>query len=99
MAAGFLDEVRALRERPTGLSRTATQALGYRELRHHLDGRLELEAAVEMIVQRTRQLARRQRAWFRRDPRVVWLDGGDPRDALVRLEQIVDSRNGRRAAT
>jgi tRNA dimethylallyltransferase len=92
LAAGFVEEVRALRDRSGGLSHTASQALGYRELRHHLDGKLALGEAVELILQRTGQLARRQRAWFRRDPRVTWLDGGDPK-ALHRLEQLVRRGN------
>ena len=70
--AGFLDEVRALARDPRGLSRTARQALGYRELLDHLAGRTTLDEAVDLAVRRTREFARRQRAWFRRDPRIVW---------------------------
>ena len=73
LAAGFLDEVRALARRPGGLSRTARQALGYRELLDHLRGRTTLDQAVELAVRRTREFSRRQRAWFRRDPRITWL--------------------------
>jgi tRNA dimethylallyltransferase len=72
LAGGFLDEVRRLAALEGGLSRTARQALGYRELLDHLAGRTTLEQAVELAVRRTREFARRQRAWFRRDPRVVW---------------------------
>ncbi|MEX2625684.1 MAG: tRNA (adenosine(37)-N6)-dimethylallyltransferase MiaA, partial [Ilumatobacteraceae bacterium] len=64
MDAGLLDEVRALAERP--ISRTARQALGYRELLDHLDGRCSLDAAVATTVRRTRQFAVRQLRWFRR---------------------------------
>jgi len=73
LAAGFVDEVRRLAARPGGLSRTAGQALGYRELLGHLVGNGPLAPAVEEAVRRTRQFARRQRAWFRRDPRITWL--------------------------
>jgi len=73
LAAGFLDEVRGLAARPAGLSRTAAQALGYRELLAHLGGALSLEEAVGIAIGRTRQFARRQRAWFRRDPRITWV--------------------------
>lgn len=83
MAAGFLDEVRRLVEHPGGLSRTARQALGYKELLEHLDGVLSLEDAVDLAVRRTRRFARRQRAWFRRDPRITWLDATVPPGALV----------------
>lgn len=85
MAAGFLDEVRNLRAHPQGMSRTAQQALGYRELLAHLDGELGLDEAVALAVQRTRRFARRQRAWFGRDPRIAWLaaDAADDDNLLV----------------
>jgi tRNA dimethylallyltransferase len=81
---GFLDEVRALAKRPDGLSRTAGQALGYRELLAHLRGDLPLAEAVDLAIRRTRQFARRQRAWFRRDGRVEWLA---PDEAAQRLSR------------
>jgi tRNA dimethylallyltransferase len=68
--AGLVDEVRRLAERP--LSRTARQALGYRELLDALDAGGPLEPALDQVVARTRNYARRQLAWFRRDPRVRW---------------------------
>jgi tRNA dimethylallyltransferase len=72
MAAGLLAEVERLAAR--GLSRTAAQALGYKELLEHLAGRCSLDEAVARIVLRTRQFAVRQERWFRRDPRVRWFD-------------------------
>ncbi len=83
MAAGFLDEVAALRAHPNGLSRTAAQALGYKELLAHLDGELSLDEALDLAVRRTRRFARRQRAWFRRDQRIRWLDGTEDPNVLV----------------
>jgi tRNA dimethylallyltransferase len=85
LADGFLGEVARLRSRPLGLSRTASQALGYRELLDHLAGRCTLEVAVEVAVRRTRRFARRQRAWFRRDPRVRWIETTEPAEALPEL--------------
>ena len=73
IADGFLGEVEALAARPKGLSRTAQQALGYKELLSHLAGECTLDAAVEEASRRTRRFARRQRSWFRRDPRIEWL--------------------------
>ena len=70
--AGLVAEVTALLERP--MSRTARQALGYKELIEHLEGRCTLDAAVATIVTGTRQFAVRQERWFRRDPRVRWVD-------------------------
>ena len=70
LADGFLDEVAGLLDR--GLSRTAGQALGYRELAAHLRGELALDEAVDEACRRTRKFARRQQRWFRRDPRITW---------------------------
>jgi tRNA dimethylallyltransferase len=69
---GLVAEVEALAEGP--ISRTARQALGYKELFDHLDGLCTLDAAIEMIITRTRQFAVRQERWFRRDPRIRWID-------------------------
>jgi tRNA dimethylallyltransferase len=82
--AGFVDEVRALAARPGGLSRSAEQAIGYRELLAYLRGDVPtLESALDLVVRRTRAFARRQRMWFRRDPRITWLGtGGDPQQLL-----------------
>ena len=75
MADGLIDEVRSLRT--TGFSKTAGQALGYKETLMYLDGEISQDVAVEMIVTRTRQFAVRQERWFRRDPRVRWIDVED----------------------
>lgn len=74
MEAGFLDEVRSLVARPQGLSRTARQALGYKELLDHVEGRATLVESLDLANQRTRRFARRQQRWFRRDPRIEWFD-------------------------
>jgi tRNA dimethylallyltransferase len=73
-AAGLPDEVRRLLDAPSGLSRTARQALGYKELIDHFEGRCSMEEALEEIVVRTRQYSVRQERWFRRDPRITWVD-------------------------
>jgi tRNA dimethylallyltransferase len=65
------------------MSRTARQALGYRELLDHLDGRATLEDTVALIVTNTRRFAVRQERWFRRDPRIRWHDVvADEREAI-----------------
>ena len=87
LAAGFVAEVEGLAGRPAGLSRTAAQALGYRELLEHVAGACTLDEAVELAIRRTRRFARRQRAWFGRDPRIEWV-GGD--EAVNRLSAAVD---------
>jgi len=72
MAAGLLNEVQGLAARFT-LSREARQALGYKELLAHLEGRLSCDEAVAQIVLHTRQFAVRQERWFRRDSRIKWI--------------------------
>ncbi len=72
MDAGFLDEVRLLAA--GGLGRTAAQALGYKELLAHIAGECSLEEALATAIKRTRRFARRQQRWFRRDPRINWMD-------------------------
>ncbi len=71
IADGFVEEVRALRRLPRPLSREASQALGYKELFDHLDGRIEREEAVARIQTRSRQFAKRQLTWFRNMPECV----------------------------
>jgi len=77
LGAGWLDEVRDLIARGFGAWLTSSQAIGYAELAAHLDGRLALDEAMTQTVKRTKQLARRQLAWFRRDPRIRWFDVGE----------------------
>jgi tRNA dimethylallyltransferase len=70
---GLVEEVRSIAT-SVGFSRTAAQALGYKETLAHLDGRISQDEAVDMIITRTRQFSVRQDRWFRRDPRVRWID-------------------------
>ena len=71
--AGLVAEVTALRNSKQGLSRTAAQALGYKELLQHLDGNMSLDEAIAETITHTRQFAVRQERWFRRDPRIKWV--------------------------
>jgi tRNA dimethylallyltransferase len=88
MAAGFLDEVRRLHER-AGAARElpALRAVGYRQIREHLLGNHELEAAVHRAIAATRQLAKRQLTWLRALATAHWLDS----DARHDVAQVVAS--------
>lgn len=78
--AGFVQEVRDLAARTPGLRDgvTASRALGYRQLLAHLDGEITEEEARAQTVLATRRFARRQDSWYRRDPRIAWLDWDHP---------------------
>jgi tRNA dimethylallyltransferase len=80
---GLVEEVAALAARPEGLSRTARQALGYKELLAHVEGGASLETCVEAAIRRTRAFARRQWSWHRRDPRVRWVRADEDPVAVV----------------
>jgi tRNA dimethylallyltransferase len=92
MSAGFLAEVQGLL--PLGLrdSPTAGKALGYAQLlgvlNDHGDVTGDLADAVEHTIRATKRFVRRQRSWFRRDPRIVWLDGAEP-DLVMRAIRVV----------
>lgn len=83
MEAGFLAEVEALADRRPLLSRTASQALGYKELLGYLEGEMSLDEALALAITRTRRFARRQERWFRRDPRIDWLNADEDAESLA----------------
>lgn len=81
---GLVDEVRSLLNESPPMSRTAAQALGYKEMIDHIRGVASLATARDEIVLRTTQFAVRQERWYRRDPRIRWVDvvGNDPVGAV-----------------
>ena len=92
LADGFLDEVRALAGQP--ISRSAAQALGYKELLAHVRGETTLDEALELAVRRTRRFARRQQRWFLRDPRIHWLQAPASAHDVIELWQAKASGDG-----
>jgi tRNA dimethylallyltransferase len=83
--AGLVGEVAALEKAGLREGRTAGRALGYAQVLRFLAGEYDEDEARAQTILATRRFARRQEAWFRRDPRVIWLDAdaGDA-DALLR---------------
>jgi tRNA dimethylallyltransferase len=77
-AQGLVAEVRRLADAGLREGRTASRALGYAQVLRHLDGELTEAEARDETARATRRFARRQESWFRRDPRVRWLDAADP---------------------
>jgi tRNA dimethylallyltransferase len=92
MHDGLIDEVVALAKTPGGVSRTARQAVGYRELLRHVEEDAALEQCVNEAITQSRRLARRQRSWFQRDPRIEWFD--EPELAAARLVEVLGSPDG-----
>lgn len=94
MRAGLLDEVRGLMDVGAADALTSRQAIGYKELIDALEGRCTIGEAVDLIKLRSRRYAKRQLSWFRRDPRITWLDM-DVLDADGAARLIVDALGGR----
>jgi tRNA dimethylallyltransferase len=91
MEAGFLAEVEALAA--IGPSRSAAQALGYRELLAHVRGECSLDEALDTAIRRTIRFSRRQERWFRRDPRITWIDApADAADVVRRWDDQCGNR-------
>jgi tRNA dimethylallyltransferase len=76
--AGLVDEVERLLGEGLADGRTASRAIGYREVASYLSGELSLDEARERTFVATRRFARRQESWFRRDPRTTWVRYDDP---------------------
>ena len=83
-AAGLVEEVRALLDAGVPLDGTAMQAIGYKETAAYLRGECTLSEAVELVQRRSRQYAKRQLTWLRRDDTIRW----------IRWEKEPDIRSG-----
>lgn len=92
-AAGLVDEVRGLLDRPQPLSRTASQAVGYREVLDHLAGHLSLEKTVSLVQQHTRQFAKRQGTWFRSLSECRFVPMDESREPAVLAERLASARD------
>jgi len=88
--AGLVEEVQGLAARGLRAGRTASRALGYAQVLDALDGRCTLAEAAEATARLTRRFARKQESWFRRDPRVHWLDAPDGSDPQALAAAVVE---------
>ena len=82
IAAGFLDEAKAVYDRR---HLNSLQTVGYKELFNYLDGKYDWNRAVEMIQQNTRHYAKRQLTWLRRDKDIHWLDANDAYEKNIHI--------------
>lgn len=87
---GLLEEARAFY---MGTPDTAAQAIGYKELKPYLDGILPLDTAVENLKRATRNYAKRQITWFKRNSQIHWLsaDTCTPQDLLNRALEVAET--------
>lgn len=98
-ASGLVEEVRRLRETYAVLSRTAQQAVGYREVGEFLAGERSLDETILLVQARTRQFARRQETWFRslaEIRRVPQIEGESPEETARRIMQLATASDPRR---
>lgn len=84
---GFVEEVRNLAPR-LRKGKTASRATGYAQVLRYLDDELSLEEAVEQTALATRQLARKQLKWFRRDPQIHWLPAAEDTTITELVSQV-----------
>lgn len=88
---GLVDEVRSLVDSGLRDGVTARRAIGYAQVLAHFDGEYDLAHAKERTLIGTRRYVRRQRSWFRRDPRIQWVDGADT-DLLTTTLRVLETR-------
>ena len=85
---GLVAETQQLLAAGLALNKTAMQAIGYRQVVEHLRGERSLAETIEWVKIRTRQFAKRQRTWFRRQPAVEWITL--PADGDAGMRQLLD---------
>ena len=88
MGKGLLDETAKLLEMSP--NRTALQALGYKEMKLHIEGRIDIEEAVRLIKKRTKMFAKRQFTWFNKEPDIHWVDITGIMDAEGIYERMIN---------
>lgn len=89
MTGGLVEEVEGLLGMGYGRDLTSMQALGYKEIADYLQGTISKEEAVRVLKRDTRHYAKRQLTWFRRDPRIFWVDSDSFHKREVLLENII----------
>lgn len=87
---GFIEEVRKLKEQYPHWSKTALQAIGYKEVLQFLNGDITIESAKEEIKKRTRYLAKKQITWFKREKDVYWIDTSNFEEAKIKAKKLLE---------
>ncbi len=90
-AEGFVDETKALVKQKYGWHLPSMTSIGYRHLHAYLDGTCTIQEAEAAIEAETRQYAKRQMTWFKRDERIHWIHGDDVEAAQKIIAQFMDA--------
>jgi tRNA dimethylallyltransferase len=91
---GFVDEVRSLRERGYGPGLNSMQSIGYAEINQHLDGGPGLEETIERVKTVTKQYAKRQMTWFRKNKTINWTRAGEMEEIKLLVRRWLDRGEG-----
>ncbi len=92
MKNGLLEEVRSLSEYK---HRNSLQTVGYKELFDYYDGNCEYARAIELIKQNTRNFAKRQMTWFRKDKEITWFEAGKKDKIIEYIKTEVERLSGK----
>lgn len=92
---GLIDEVRTLLHNPSGLSKQASQALGYKEIINYFSGKYTLYEAIEVMKKRTRWFAKRQMTWFRSFSGIHWVPVSPDNDIIRLSERVLEQFTGK----
>jgi tRNA dimethylallyltransferase len=87
---GLLTEAERLLSAGEHLNATALNTVGYKEAFAYLRGEIELPAMISLIKQHTRNYAKRQDTWFRREKRITWYDVADEEEITTSAVQIAE---------
>jgi len=93
IANGFVDEVKNILFEGYDKNLNSLNTVGYKEIIQHLDGKISLERAIELIKRNTRHYAKRQMTWFRKDKRIQWFDVSDKNQIDKIASEIIKSLN------
>lgn len=96
LAKGLVDEIIKLKNMGYTSNMQSMNGIGYKELLFYLEGKITYAKAVDMIKQGTRNYAKRQLTWFRKDERVTWIDKDTYKsndDIIKYIVNIISSKN------
>ena len=88
---GLLDEVKYLKSLGLNSDMQSMKGIGYKEILNYLDNKISLEQAIDDIKQGSRNYAKRQLTWFKKDPRAIFIDKDDFKDENEIINMIINN--------